>query len=412
MYTPNVSSSSEVSPSQDALAPSHRACVNAAIAYWFLGWIFLLARQNPVFAHPFVRAHAWQATRLHLGFFAGFIAYRMLLARYALIGIPVLGISLDRLLVFIAFGLFTLVLVHHAWRAAHGVAASALSWRFFAVRGSATTLSAGASEHERVLDILSFIPFIGTVVAARHPSELTALGTRFADSAAILLILAWVSSPEGSSLSVGLALVWAFAFAFVALTLMVSGTLKLGAWSSLVPSLPQLWNLIRVGALYIYDAFAVVFGSKRTLDFFARSRALAYAEQLEDQAYTTSRTMGSASFSRAWAFVPVANLIFLPAVFSPLASDCRVARQGVVLTVLFLGLGFWFGAFHPMLLALAVLAIHGIAVAPALATVRVPILYELSLIFSLLSSHAGRATRGIQGASEKQSVSFRVDDSR
>ena len=37
---------------------SRQTKTNAAIAYFFLGPIFLLASRNPNFADPFVRSHA------------------------------------------------------------------------------------------------------------------------------------------------------------------------------------------------------------------------------------------------------------------------------------------------------------------------------------------------------------------
>jgi hypothetical protein len=38
---------------------------NAFISYFFLGFLFLLAKNNPNFSDPFVRSHAKAATMLH-----------------------------------------------------------------------------------------------------------------------------------------------------------------------------------------------------------------------------------------------------------------------------------------------------------------------------------------------------------
>ncbi len=65
--------SSEEIPSRDR--------VNAAIAYFFLAPIFLLAKRNPNFAHPFVRSHAKSATKFILVFVVFFILYKIRLLR-------------------------------------------------------------------------------------------------------------------------------------------------------------------------------------------------------------------------------------------------------------------------------------------------------------------------------------------
>ncbi len=49
--------------------------INAAISYFFLGPIFLLARNNPDFSQEFVRSHARRATLVYGLFIAYLIAH-------------------------------------------------------------------------------------------------------------------------------------------------------------------------------------------------------------------------------------------------------------------------------------------------------------------------------------------------
>lgn len=71
---------------------------NALTSYFFLGFLYLLAYTKPNFSHPFVRSHAWSATRLHLGFIGFLIVYHTLLAKLLDYQIPVIEITLSRVL--------------------------------------------------------------------------------------------------------------------------------------------------------------------------------------------------------------------------------------------------------------------------------------------------------------------------
>jgi len=54
---------------------SQKIRTNASISYFFLGWLFLLAKNNPNFADPYIKAHAKNATKGHVIFFTSYFFY-------------------------------------------------------------------------------------------------------------------------------------------------------------------------------------------------------------------------------------------------------------------------------------------------------------------------------------------------
>ncbi|HRI36624.1 MAG TPA: hypothetical protein PK765_06260 [bacterium] len=77
---------------------------NALIAYFFLGWAFLLARGNPDFAHPYVRGHAKRATLIHAVFLISLVVVTWFINPYVRVHLSFLPIALDfvlRILVYL-----------------------------------------------------------------------------------------------------------------------------------------------------------------------------------------------------------------------------------------------------------------------------------------------------------------------
>lgn len=98
--------------------PSQQSRVNAAIAYFFLGWIFLCARKNPVFRDPFVLSHARKATRVHLVFILIFGGYLFFVKPYVDFPLPLIPLSSGHVIgssLFLAFTAFFLLCAYGAY---------------------------------------------------------------------------------------------------------------------------------------------------------------------------------------------------------------------------------------------------------------------------------------------------------
>lgn len=157
---------------------SSRVRTNALSAYFFLGFLYLLAYRNPNFSHPFVRAHAWAATKLHIILLGFVVVYRSLLAPLLVYTIPVLEIPVSRVM----FSLIFLGILGYIFRGAY-LAHSGKHPReaiFFPSTDSEVDLTgiriSGEADLARAL--LSFMPFIGLFVAERHDTPLTQIGSK------------------------------------------------------------------------------------------------------------------------------------------------------------------------------------------------------------------------------------------
>ena len=144
---------------------SHKDRVNAAISYFFLAPLFLLARHNPNLSHPFVRNHAKHAVRL-LAFAGIFLfVHHWFLSDLLTFVIPALSLSLDRLVLLGAYGAYLLAILISAYRALHGQEASSqYSW----LMEKDSIDVQGLQEYERVQIITAFIPVFSLFTTKQH----------------------------------------------------------------------------------------------------------------------------------------------------------------------------------------------------------------------------------------------------
>jgi hypothetical protein len=76
---------------------SQKTKTNAAIAYFFLGPVFLLASKNPNFSDPFVRSHAKAASKAIAFYLSAFFAYAAFVSDYLSFPVPLFPVTADRI---------------------------------------------------------------------------------------------------------------------------------------------------------------------------------------------------------------------------------------------------------------------------------------------------------------------------
>ena len=152
---------------------------NASISYFFLGWLFLLAKNNPNFADPFIRQHAKTATKGHLLFFVVYFFYAHFLSGFFSYSIPVIQITIDHCIDIALFALLTLFVIHGAYNGQKGDSDEnkSTSSQLFSSEGRSFGF-AGASEAQRIILLLSHIPFVSMIVVKRYPNIVTTTGAR------------------------------------------------------------------------------------------------------------------------------------------------------------------------------------------------------------------------------------------
>lgn len=162
------------------------------ISYLFLGWLFLLARKNPDFSHPFVRSHAKSATKAHIGLLGGYLVYRWYLAQYipgfSVPGIPTL--TIDKIIGLCFFVVLAIFIIRGAYLAHKGATAEEASSQTLkeAFRKENITLET-TGETDKMIFLSSYIPLLGIVTAARHENPITRTGTKVGSVWIFLIIL-------------------------------------------------------------------------------------------------------------------------------------------------------------------------------------------------------------------------------
>lgn len=152
---------------------------NASISYFFLGWIFLLAKNNPVFSDPFIRTHAKNATKGHLFFFISYFLYSSFVSEFFTYSLPVIQITINHVIEMVFFILLTLFIIHGAYIGQKGgTGEDGESSRGEFSLGESSFGFSGASEAERITFLLSYIPFLGMIVASKKKHSITATGGR------------------------------------------------------------------------------------------------------------------------------------------------------------------------------------------------------------------------------------------
>lgn len=99
---------------------SQKTRTNASISYFFLGWLFLLAKKNPNFADPFIRQHAKIATKGHVLFFVSYFFYSHFLGNFLSYSIPVVQMTIDHAIQITFFAALTLFIIHGARKGQQG----------------------------------------------------------------------------------------------------------------------------------------------------------------------------------------------------------------------------------------------------------------------------------------------------
>lgn len=84
---------------------------NASISYFFLGWLFLLAKNNPNFSDPFIRQHAKIATKGHVLFFTVYFFYSHFLSGFLSYSIPVIQTTTDHIIDITFFVILTFFVI-------------------------------------------------------------------------------------------------------------------------------------------------------------------------------------------------------------------------------------------------------------------------------------------------------------
>lgn len=386
-----------------------RTRTNAAIAYCFLGPLFLLSRRNPNFSDPFVRKHASAASKT-IGIYAGiFFGYSHFLSQYFAFPLPIFPIMLDRLVSVAILALFLFVLMRGAFRA-HAGKNPASIWElpFFQFQEISFKGENLTSETDKTLALLSFIPIVGIVIAGRKPSEANTLGARA--GSVFFLFSAFSIITSGDASHMVLTLLYTAYFVAVGFSIFTSGNIPAASILARIPSLEVVYRIVRTIPEFTMESLRIIFGKESELSFIHSYRQVEIRDRSSEATMEEVFSETTFPISPKLIAIPGVNILFIPKVFS--SSPYRyslAAGQGIAMTVLYI-LSVLYGDFSTP---------YQVGFIPAIALLlaniekrpfyRVPVLYECSSLVGIFTFGLANRARKIREVSKKEtSVSFKA----
>lgn len=148
--------------------------INAMIAYFFLGPLFLIVPRDTPFGEEYVRGHAKRASAI-MGASILIIGMYLFLLK-PLVNFQFFSISLHSVILTLMMIVLSALLIHGAYRAYHGIDARAIHTLTLDV--SNEHVAGSYSEEEKIRILASFIPFVGIFIAKKYPTEPYTIGRK------------------------------------------------------------------------------------------------------------------------------------------------------------------------------------------------------------------------------------------
>ena len=384
---------------------------NASISYFFLGWLFLLAKNNPNFANPFIKQHAKIATKGHILFFVTYLFYSHFLSGFFSYSIPVLHITVDYCISIAFFLTLTLFIIRgvYKWQKDETEKDMENDNNTFSVQGC-TFQYTGVGEAQRTLLLLSYIPFLSMIIERKYQNIATSTGVRVSSIFGFVYILSFINGGF-DSLSMILLFTGILALVFLAARFFLNDSYVIPALFERIPGIASIYEIIRSVPSYLADMGEVIFGKKDSISFAdhlknTQEKDKNFRDSLEQ--YFTDEAL---LFKPFWIFVPFFNLIFLPKLFTSRTTRYVLAiGQGLVITLLALCIGFFYSFTSPLLLLLLFPIFYGISSIGEDVFIRIPLLYEIYALLNTVTFGLLKNTKRLQTVQKQDTaVSFKMN---
>jgi hypothetical protein len=304
-----------------------QARINAMIAYFFLGPLFLIVPRDTPFGEEYVRGHARRASMIMGIGIIILIAYLFLLKPILDFTLP-FDISLNSVILTAYMVILSGYLIHGAYRAYHGVDARAV--QNISLGASTEHIAWTYSEEEKIRILASFIPFVGIFIARQYPIAPYTIGRKVGNLTAFILITLIVF--YGGSVST---LVFAITITSIVLWIVTAVYLFMHdvflsiSLYAYIPTYASIEAHVAASMISLYDFFRVAFGGSKQGNY----RDL-YSQKLK--LYETVIAPTTPYILPSWIIaIPGLNLLTLPSIMSEGARPYRgLITQGIIITIL------------------------------------------------------------------------------
>lgn len=370
------------------------------IAYFFLGPLFLIVPKDTPFGEEYVRRHAKRASAIMGASIAVIGIYLFFLK--PLVDFQFFSISLHSVILTVMMTVLSLVLIHGAYRAYHGVDASTI--RTLSLDIENEHISGGYTEEDKIRILASFIPFVGIFIAKKYPAEPYITGRKVGGALAFILITLIVFYGGAvSTLVFALTILAVVGFIITAVYLFLHGEfLSLGIYRY-IPTYASIEAHIVTNLISLINFFRVAFGGEKHGNYVS-----IYTEK-KSLYETKLAPINPYILPTSFIGIPLVNLITLPSLTMSRTREYRpLVLQWLVMTIALALIVWQYGFQSSMALYLLFPALTLIAYAKENTLTRAPLTSWIVSLSTLLS----RSQEQVQKMWEKkEEVSFTYEDS-
>ncbi len=383
------------------------------ISYFFLGWLFLLAKNNPDFRDPFIRSHAKSATKMHIGFLWGFWIYSQYLASYIRFPIPLIPtLTFDKIVSVCFFVILAGLIIRWAYLAHGGITSTEVgSSRLKEAFSKENIALENTTETEKMIYISSYIPFLGIITASRHANPITRTGAKIGSLWIFVTILLTILLKSNSDILWIILFAYLFFVAFVWASLFVSNTIIGFSILESIPSLKTVYGSLRVVPTYLFKLVRIIFGKEESLSFTSLRDEILKKDQTHSELALAHFIDSSLPLPKNLIFIPIINLIFIPQLFLRKQWIYTLAiLQGIVITIVLVAIWLFldFTSLWQMILLFPIFI--GMAEINRNPFYKIPAIYELYVILDFLTFGLGSRVNKLKERNKEsgEKVSFKV----
>jgi len=378
--------------------------VNAAISYMFLGELFLLAKNNPNFSNAFVRNHSKNATKIHFSFLAIILVYKFFIDTFLYINVPIINISLDRIIETILYSIFTIVLIRWAYKAYYWKEAEEIKIRKDYLQVGTQELDNNISETQKMLYITSYIPFIGLITG--NESNINKYWAKIWWIFSVIFIFLIVTSHSDIAFILSLLYIIFVVFAWV--IMLTQEKIVFSTFVHNMYDLKTLYAKWRTLVVYIFESILIIFWRNKELNFSEIYWRIIARDEKYDNLANNYLTDDKLIFGNKIIFIPILNLIYLPTFLTKKKSKYIIAIiQWLIISVIsIIFRHFDYSTYSSILLFPIFLWLANVNNNPFY---RIPIIYEIYEITDKLTFGIFSKIKFLrEKKNEVQEVSFKI----
>lgn len=161
---------------------------------------------------------------------------------------------------------------------------------------------------------LSYIPFLGIIIAERYPNIVTVTGARVSSIFALIYVIALVNRGF-ESLSMIILFMGVLFLVYLGACLFIKDRYFVPFIFEKIPAVQTVYEIILSIPEYLLDIGRIVFGKQTSLSFAGNLRNTQERDKNFKASVREYFTDATLPFETFWIFIPFCNLVFVPKLF-------------------------------------------------------------------------------------------------